>query len=67
MKGFRAPNGAIDHAAWVKSRRASVPLGKLAAIVALEQKKAGRDFLAEDPQGSDLWKLPQWQIIAKAA
>ena len=30
MKGFSALNRAINHAAWVRSRRVSLPLGKLA-------------------------------------
>ena len=27
--------------------------------------RAGRDFLVEHPQGSDLWQLADWQLIAK--
>ena len=65
MKGFSALNRAINHTAWLKSRRVSVPLGKLAGKVALIQLRANRDALAEHPQGSDLFKLPVWKLIAR--
>ena len=65
MIGFSALNRAINHTAWLKSRRVSVPLGKLAGEVALIQMRANRDFLAEHPQGSDLFKLPVWKLIAR--
>ena len=54
MKGFSALNRAINYAAWLRSRRVSVPLGKLAAVAAMIQLRAGRHFLAEHPQSSDL-------------
>ena len=28
-------------------------------------KRSGRHFPAENPQGSDLWNLPIWKLIAK--
>ena len=28
--------------------------------MALIQMKAGRHFIAEHPQGSDMWSLPEW-------
>ena len=66
MKGFSALNRAISHAAWLNIRRSvSVHVGKSAGIVALTQMRAGRDFLAEHPQGSDLFQLPVWKLIAK--
>ena len=32
----------------------------LAALVAVRQMQEGRHFIAEHPQGSDMWKLPEW-------
>ena len=64
MKGFSALNRAINHAGWLRSRRVSVPLAKLAGIAAMAQMSAGRHFIAEHPQSSDLWQLPEWRFIA---
>ena len=63
MKGFAALNKAIHRAGWLKSRRVSVPLANLASIAALAQVQAGRHFIAEHPQSSDLWMLPIWRNI----
>jgi len=64
MKGFSALNRAINHSGWLRSRRVSVPLAKLAGIAAMAQMSAGRHFIAEHPQSSDLWQLPEWRFIA---
>ena len=58
MKGFSALNRVINNTAWRKSRRESVPLANLAGVAASAQMKAGRHFIAEHPQSSDLWQLP---------
>ena len=60
MKGFSALNRSINPAAWRRSRKVSVPLGKLGGLLALIQMKEGRHFIAEHPQGSDMWFLPEW-------
>ena len=60
MKGFSALNRSLNPAAWRRSRKVSVPLAKLAALVALRQMSEGRHFVAEHPQGSDLWSLTEW-------
>ena len=60
MKGFSALNRSINPAAWRRSRKVSVPLAKLGASAALIQMKEGRHFIAEHPQGSDMWSLAEW-------
>ena len=65
MKGFSALNRAINHAAWLRSRRVSVPLGKLAGEVAYIQLRGGRHFLAEHPQGSAMFQLAVWKLLAQ--
>ena len=65
MKGFAALNRAIHHEGWLRSRRVSVPLAKLAGLAAMAQMKAGRHWIAEHPQSSDLWQLPVWREIAR--
>ena len=54
MKGLSGLNRAINHEAWLRSRRVSVPLANLAGYSAAEQVKEGRHFIAEHPQSSDL-------------
>ena len=56
MKGFSALNRSINPTAWRRSRKVSVPLARLAALVAVRQMQEGRHFIAEHPQGSDMWK-----------
>ena len=63
MKGFSALNRAINHEAWQRSRRVSVPLAKLVGLAAMVQMNGGRHFIAEHPQSSDLWMLPAWRKI----
>ena len=65
IKGFAHLNRVINHPAWVRSRRVSVPLAKLAGEVALIQVRNGRHFLAEHPQGSDLWSLAVWKLVGQ--
>ena len=65
MKRFNALNRAIHHAGSVRSQRISVPLGNLAGIAAMAYLQAGRHFIAEHPQSSDLWKLPVWREISR--
>ena len=64
-KGFSALNRSINPAAWRRSRKVSVSLAKLGALVALIQMKEGRRFSAEHPQGSDMWSLPDWLQLDK--
>ena len=65
MKGFSALNRAINHAAWVRCRRVSVPLGKLAGEVAYIQLRVGLHFIAEHPQGSAMFQLPIWKMLSR--
>ena len=62
---FAHLNRAINHAAWVRSRRVPVPLGKLAGEVAFIQLRGGRHFLAEHPQGSAMFQLAVWKMLAR--
>ena len=64
MKGFSALSRVINHAGLVHSRRVSVPLGTLAGIAAMAHMEGGRYFIADHPQGSDLWKPQPLQVIA---
>ena len=63
MKGFSALNRSINPDAWRRSRMVSVPLAKLGGLVALIQMKEDRHFIAEHPQGSDMWSLPEWRQL----
>ena len=46
-----------SRAAWLRSRRISVPLGWLTGVAAMAQLRGRRHFIAEHPQGSDLWRM----------
>ena len=43
------------------SRAISIPLGELGSEVALFQLEGGREFLSENPLGSDLYHLDGWK------
>jgi hypothetical protein len=51
--------------AWERALSKGLPLARLAARVATIQMAAGRHFLAENPWLSELWKLPEWEVILK--
>ena len=63
MKGSSAINRIKNHSTWLRSRRTSVPLAHLGGLAALKQMNAGRHFIAEHPQGSDMWSMPIWRTI----
>ena len=65
MRGFSGSNQRKTHAAWVRSRRISVPLGELAARVAQLQMDGKRHFIAEHPLGSALWSHPSWKTVER--
>ena len=48
-----------------ESRSVSIPLGELGAEVALVQLEGERDFLSENPLGSDLYHLEGWRTVAE--
>ena len=61
LKGFSGLNRAIHREGWDRSRYLSVPLGELGGQVALFQLNNDAHFIAENPQGSELWELPSWK------
>ena len=63
MRGFSGLNRLKNHSTWVRSRRTSVPLANLGGLAAVKQMDAGRHFIAEHPQGSDMWSMPIWRHI----
>ena len=63
LKGFSGLNRAIHREGWDKSRQLSVPLGELGGQVALFQLRNDAHFIAENPQGSELWELPSWEKV----
>ena len=65
LKGWSAINRVKNYSTWLKSRSVSIPLGDLGAEVALFQLKGGREFLSENPLGSDLYHLEGWRTVAQ--
>ncbi|CAK0897272.1 unnamed protein product [Prorocentrum cordatum] len=53
VDGFSVLNKVINHGGWLRSRRISVALARLAAAAACAQMNAGRHFVSEQPLGSD--------------
>ena len=51
------------HPGFEEKYEVSKDLADFAARLAMIQLEAGRDFLTENPQGSQLWKLPSWQKV----
>ena len=64
MRGFSGINRVKNHSTWLRSRRTSVPLANLGGLAAMTQMESGRHFIAEHPQGSDMWSMPVWRRIA---
>ncbi|CAK0800860.1 unnamed protein product [Prorocentrum cordatum] len=64
LKGFSALNRVINYDGWLRSRKTSVGLARIAAAAACTQMDAGRHFASEQPLGSDFYKLDDWQYIA---
>ncbi|CAK0813698.1 unnamed protein product, partial [Prorocentrum cordatum] len=64
LKGFSALNKVINYDGWLRSRKTSVGLARIAAAAACTQMDAGRHFVSEQPLGSDFYKLDDWQFIA---
>ena len=40
-----------------------LPLAKLCAAIAMFQVQAGRHYVVEQPRGSDMFQLPEWQAL----
>ncbi|CAK0821250.1 unnamed protein product, partial [Prorocentrum cordatum] len=64
LKGFSALNRVINYSGWLRSRRVSVGLARIAAAAARAQMDAGRHIVSEQPLGSDFYKLDDWRYIA---
>ncbi|CAK0801133.1 unnamed protein product, partial [Prorocentrum cordatum] len=64
LKGFSALNKVINYDGWLRSRKTSVGLARIAAAAACTQMDAGRHFVSEQPLGSDFYQLDDWQHIA---
>ena len=65
LKGWSDINKIMNHATWLKSRATSIPLGELGADVAKHQLKHKRDYLSENPLGSDLYRLYGWLEVGE--
>ena len=65
MAGWAKLNRIINTETWLISRETSEALGRLAGQIALYQLKYGRQFLKENPRGSDLYQLPEWLEVKK--
>ena len=63
LKGWAGLNAVINHDTWSQNRAISIELGKLAARVALKQLRGNRHFFNENPKGSELYELPEWQEV----
>ena len=63
LNGFSGLSRATHREGWDRSRHLSIPLGELGGQVALFQLKYGAHFIAENPQGSELWELPSWKAV----
>ena len=59
-------NRIINHAAWEAARTIGLPLARLCAQVAKFQLSRGRHFLLEQPHGSLLFRLPEYQELAQS-
>ena len=56
-------NRLLHWHSWMDSRDISAPLGELGAQVAEYQLNQALHFIAENPQGSELWDLPSWRRV----
>ena len=63
LKGWAGVNRVVNPEGHARSVENSTALGKLAAAIAARQLNAGRHFVAENPRGSQLWQLPEWQHL----
>ena len=63
LGGWNALNKVLHHDSWLRSRRISLPLGRLAAQSAMYQISKARHFLAENPFPSDVFTTPEWQLV----
>ena len=65
LAGWQSLNKVINYEAWSRSRRVSIPLGRLAGRTALFQLQGKRHFFKEQPAGSDLYKLAEWEEVQR--
>ena len=65
LKGWSALNRVKNHETWLKSRSTSIPLGEFGSDVAKYQLKHERDYLSENPLGSELYRLDGWTEVAQ--
>ena len=63
MKGFSGINRQNAPIACKRSLDISTDLANIGAKVAMRQMDEGRHFLAEHPQGSEMWRLRLWQKV----
>ncbi|CAK0838336.1 unnamed protein product [Prorocentrum cordatum] len=63
-QGFSALNRVNNYSGWLRSRRTSAGLARIAAAAACTQMDAGRHSVSEQPLGSDFYKLDDWRYIA---
>ena len=53
-------NRLVANEAWLSSLKIGLPLARVAADIANIQHDAGRFFICENPQSSQLWLLPEF-------
>lgn len=63
LKGWAGINAQINPHGHHMSVENSKALGRLASRIAAMQLDGGRHFVAENPVGSALWNMPEWQTI----
>lgn len=59
-KGINAARGSETH---FRNRAVSLELGELGADIAEWQLNGGRHYVAENPKGSELFRLPKWKKL----
>ena len=63
--GFAPINRKINRAGWERSMLISIPLARLCGAIALWQMSQGRHFIVEQPAGSEMFRLEEWQKLAE--
>ena len=63
LAGWQSLNRVINHAAWLASRRISLPLAKLTGQVATYQLRREYHFISEHPKGIKMYHLNEWRGV----
>ena len=65
LKGFSALNRVVNHEGWLRSRRTSLALGKIAIEAARLQLEEGRHSVIEQPLNSELFQTEGWKKLER--